>query len=332
ALDQNDAVEFTASFSNMEFDVIFADFGPDYQFMDGFDLGKIGLFDQALGGELSLAEPEIKVGVTSSFGIDVSVDIGSIGYTYMAGETELSDELTFEGSNPLAPFVLAGPTNENFRESKKDSVQINYENSSIVELIASAPRSMEFNIGSVLANSSTAANPRVGNFVRSDSKIDIEVDVRLPLIGRAKGFNTRQRVEVDLGSELDGNANPVKTATIILDLENGFPWEVTLEAWFESEDSTRISTLVEKGVFLEGAEINSNGETTGIPGSKSTEFVAEVSKLDDAKFLVIDATIETSGNGDVDVQMLNNYKIGVTLGLIVELDANVNELTSGEEE
>jgi hypothetical protein len=311
----SDQLSLSINLNNMKFDKIFGDIGqmsitPDVDSVD------ISVFKNVLGtATFSLVDPRIKVIISNSYGVPIQASIAQfLGYT--------------PGSAPYAitgspnPLPIQSPTFSQIGQVLADSFSLNNTNSNIATVINNTPKFLIYQLNS---QTNPAGGTTHNNFVLDTSKLMVDMEIELPLYGKASNFVLVDTIPFELTSTLP---EEVESALIRTFNSNGFPFDVDMQVYFADSLYTKLDSLVVPNqVILKSGVVNIN---TGLVTSPTpttydaTLTKARLNNLKTAKYLLVKASANTANGGNTNVKIYSHYKIDFKLGVQVQLKAKLS--------
>lgn len=310
----SDQLSLSINLNNMKFDKIFGDIGqmsitPDVDSVD------ISVFKNVLGSAtFSLVDPRIKVIISNSYGVPIQASIAQfLGYS--------------PGSTPYAitgspnPLPIQSPTFSQIGQVLADSFSLNNTNSNIATVINNTPKYLIYQLNS---QTNPAGGSTHNNFVLDTSKLMVDMEIELPLYGKASNFVLVDTIPFELTSTLP---EEVEWALIRTFNSNGFPFDVDMQVYFADSLYTKLDSLVVPNqVLLKSGVVNIN---TGLVTSPTpttydaTLTKARLNNLKTAKYLLVKASANTANGGNTNVKIYSHYKIDFKLGVQVQLKAKL---------
>jgi hypothetical protein len=300
-------VDVFAVILNLSFKYVEGDWGTN-QYDLPRDTIDISVYAQNLSGNLDFENPRILLKGTNSFGFPSRSKVATMNIRGVNGRV-----LNFTG-----PFVTDGfdfnyPSLNEIGQKKETTYEFNRSNSNIREVFREKPIFLDYDIDGV-------ANPdpsqKLIGFMTDSSEFSIEMTVELPLKGKASGFTAKDTIEVqglDFGEISSGQ---LKVLT-----ENSIPLTMKLKLSLMDSGKNLIGDLPGgEQIWLKGASVNGNGDSTG-PISSSTFIELDektIALLKQAKYILVNAEFETSVGGNVPVQLNANQSVIFKIGLIAE--------------
>jgi hypothetical protein len=313
-ISSSDQITLTQNLTNLKFDKIYGDIGqmslsPDVDTVD------ISIFKSVLGAAtFSLVDPRIKVVIANSYGVPINATLSQFdGYT--PGATP------FPITGAPNPLPIQSPTFSQVGQVLTDSFSLNNSNSNIATVINNTPKSLIYKM-------STLTNPAGGsthnNFVIDTSRIDVDMEVELPLYGTASNFILADTMPFELTQTLP---EQVESALIRTFNSNGFPFDVDMQIYFADSLYTKLDSLViPNQLVLASATVNSSTGIVISPTQKTYDATLTKSRLlnlKTTKYLLILAKANTTNNGTTPVKIYANYKLDFKLGLQVQVKAKI---------
>lgn len=299
-------IEFDLSEENLNFTYTIEEI--DFYYVEGwlgekaidvddevFDFeNEVNDFYEKFSGEVRLTNPIVRLAYENLFGVPVRMNFNMTGYG-KEGEMVVLNP-------PVIDFLAPSDTIQGAYEG---SAEVNRDNSSIVDMIAIPPRRIEFS-GS--ANANPGGTPAT-NFVKGNSYFLANLEVDIPLELQITNLSFTDSIKFGLGSDLDMFDN----VFLHFIVENGFPFELTLDFHFRDTVDNKNLVSFPDIVIMKPAPVNTEGIVTGGQKTVSTEKIELTpEKLDDIKIsnqLVVTARMSSSESGNRPVKILSNYEL-----------------------
>jgi hypothetical protein len=310
-------VSVQVSFNNNQFDIIHGFIGQialsPYE-----DTVLVKIFNNSFGtGVFRLVDPYMEIGIKNSFGLPIS---GT--FDYIKGYNPISN-LTFDISNtPGVPNPLNIPTPTIIGQSASTSFSLTNANTGglMTEMINEQPKHIIYKLNST----SNVPLPAIRNFVIDTSQFTIDMNLYLPLHGRAFDFIFQDTLDFkfDKIQELDN----VLIRTYI---NNGFPIDIYVQAYFVYHDTisntiTYLDSLVVPSqIFMRSANVDLTSGRVTTPTSKITDIVADrikLTRISNANKVLVRATGASTNNGVPNVKIYSDYTIEVKIGVQTQLN------------
>ena len=210
----------------------------------------IEVFETLRRGDMFFEEPVVTVNLENSFGFPVRADIKALEMYTITGDT-------FEIESPFVDngFDIEYP--RNFGEFENTIFQFNKDNSNLPAATSIKPVALYYDMFAI-------ANPdrdtSIKGFMSDSSEIILNVEVRLPLRGRANEFEARDTVDFQV-PETDGSYD-IEEGDLKLYFENSIPVGLTVQGYLWDENNQVIDSIFgENGISVAGHE-DANGDFT----------------------------------------------------------------------
>lgn len=305
----NHRLNMNCNLNGYKFSSIYGYFGQQ-SFMSDYDTINITLFNNLDAfSSFTIAKPEIKISFNNSIGVPVRSNVVN-----MKGvDGNYSDLIVAQGfPNPL-PVV--SPNFSQIGQTLSGEFVMNSANSNVKQLISAKPRYLMTRIESAInPNGNTGLN-----FMTDSSRIDIDVEVKLPLHGTAEKFVLRDTVDFNYN-----HLQHVQSMTIRTFLKNGFPFDANWQVYFADYNYQVLDSLVTTGnIFMPSATVDLNNGKVIAPSTAMHDNSLDRSrilKIMNAKYMIIKANAATYQNGSVNVKIYGDYKFEVNLGVIAKVN------------
>jgi hypothetical protein len=214
-----------------------------------------------------------------------------------------------------SPYVTNGidfpyPSMSEMGQVKKSSFSFTKDNSNIANILGAGPVAIDYDVDAV-TNPNNDVNIR--GYITDQSYYKINMEVELPLYGRASGFVTRDTINLDLSSY-----DEVDNAEFKLVVDNAIPLEVAIQGYFLDANNVIVDSLLTgPQTLVPGAPVDANGAATGT--QQKVSFIpfedARFARIrDNAKRLWLNAAFSTLNNGNTSVRVLNTQDVRIRLG------------------
>ncbi len=310
----SDQITITQSLSGLKFEKIFGDIGQQ-SLSPNVDTLKLAIFKNLLGAAtFTLADPQIKVLLSNSYGVPINASISQFdGYT--------SGGTTFAITGSPNPLPIHSPNFSQIGQMLIDSFALNNGNSNISTVINNTPKYLIYKITS---QTNPAGGTTHSNFVLDTNRFKADMELDLPLYGTAKNFILQDTIPFKVSSAIP---DAVESALIRTYNANGFPFDADMQIYFVDSVYTKLDSLVTPNQLILKSGIVSS--TTGMVTSQTvTTYDATLTKprlanLKTSKYLLIRAVANTANGGNTNVKIYSNYKINFKLGLQVQVKTKI---------
>lgn len=278
-----------------------------------FDFDISALKDFANG--FFLTNPNIKMKIDNGLGIELDLDLDLLGVN---GEGTVQDLGLQKQSivSPINPGDVANST-----------IDINKNNSEIVNFLASLPQTISYG-GVGTLNPSAQGGGTVANFIDKSSFIRADLEIDLPLEFRADNMSLEQFVDFSVGGDESGDnsqTDQIETLTLFFRTINGFPFDVNLDVTFldtvtgDSLDGIKLDLLT-------AAPVDGGGRVTQkMTSDGSITFTSDkIDGLLKSNKLRINATLNTSNNGQTSVKLYTDYDLEIQFAVETSLNIDLN--------
>lgn len=303
----NDAIEANLDISNL-----------DIAFVDGYlgnmtelipaDTITIDLFDNEFSELISLAAPEFSMRMVNSAGIPVEADMTITAY---------NDQTSLALTGIDNPLTINAPDYSQIGQTALTEVNLTRDNSNIADIFNLNPTGIAY---AMEIETNPAGNTGAMNFINSDSKIDVTMDVNVPMYGSVNGFSIEDTLDLALDS-----IGFLQSATIRAIIENEFPVDVDVQLYFVDENFNVLDSLFENGeTLVQSSAIDANGDMTA-PTISETDIVLTEDKLDNlfnANQIILRSNLATGNGGTQDAKFYTHYEMNINLGIIATVQLN----------
>ncbi len=260
-------------------------------------------------GSFHILHPQIRIGFSNSLGIPLHTQVISMKGT----DGDFTDLILAQGfPNPLP---IPSPTFSQIGQTLTGEFIMHSDNSNIKQLIAAKPRFLLTRMQNTINPDGNAGSK---NFMTDSSKIDVHVEVNLPLYGTAENFYLGDTIAFHYS-----RLQQLQKMTIRTFFSNGFPFDARWQVYFTDAQYRLLDSLVTTGsLFMPSAIVNPvSGKviqpTVSIHDNSLDRH--RILNLTHAKYLIIQAHATTTGNGSVNIKIYGDYRMDVHLGVIATI-------------
>lgn len=306
-----DRIGITIDFTNIAFSSLFGYLG-NRQLINTLSEFSFPIFGDVSQPNLKFANPSIKIRSRSSFGLPANVEL----YNVEAINTKDNKIIPVTFSTGTNPFNIKFP--KTIGGYANDSVIFNKNTTNLFSALEIGPNKIKYGIRSF-------ANPagKTLNYVTDSSKLNVDLDVELPLDLGCSKVEFKDTMDLDL-SDVEDLEDKVKSLLLRTSFENGMPIDLNLQVYFLTETYQHVDTLFAAGSdnTMKSGELNQAGKvikpTRKILDSQFSK--AEIEKLKTVRNAIVKASIATTGGGTTYVKFYSNYTLKVTFGVQTELE------------
>ena len=269
------------------------------------DTIEIDFFENWTRGDVYFADPKIKLTVQNSFGFPVR------------SKTNLVNVISFDGSVlPLrSDFIQNGinidyPDFNQVGETIETVFFFNKDNSNIDSIVSFNPVAVDYDLDAL---PNPDGDTTIRGFVTDSSFFKSQVEVELPIYGKAVGFTAFDTIDVSF-SEYD----EVTKAEFKIISENEMPLQVDLQILFANSNNEVIDSLFQNQIaVIAPADVDGDGNSLG--AKENINFVEmgteRFSKIRSANRAFVRASFSTTNNGQESVRVLANQSVSVRMGM-----------------
>jgi hypothetical protein len=306
-----DELEFTAQLTNLSFKEFSGYVGQRDLELD-IDTIPINLFNNFKNGTFFLSNPFLDITIQSGYGVPVN-----LGFQELKARNIDRNPNEININLPQNPIQLNSPPRNQVAETKLQLVNTNSNIDTVISFL------LKEIIYDAVANFNPNGQPGPGqprNFVSDESKIGLDVFLRLPFEGHASGFQLVDTIDFnfEVADELDNGL-------IRVIAENTFPIDAAFQVVFVDSAYNRIDSLYRPDAQNPGALrsivpasiTDANGET--IQSSRKLTDVevntTRLKELSKGRYAIILAELETVNAPNQVVRFLPEYQLDISLGL-----------------
>lgn len=316
---------FNADMRNLEYDIIQGYFGINTLIFES-DTLDITLFksEEFTLEAYSFVDPKFRVYYWNSYGVP-----SSFYFTELTVNSALDDMdydiihygmgIPMDSTNPypVSYATVLGTTME-------DSLKVTKDNSNIALMIDKRPKWLKF-----IAHAYT--NPlglTHDNFVTSESLLEAEVIIELPMWGYVYNFWRYDTIEFDMG-DIYNEWNPISRALVRVDIQNGFPVETYGQVYFVDNNYVVLDSLFHtyQERLLQPALVDNDGRVIDFARKvTSIEFdLDRLEKIKNTKHVILGGHANTTAAGNQEVvKIYEDYRIIFDVGFEVDVDTEVD--------
>jgi hypothetical protein len=276
----------------------------------GKDTVSIDFFKNYIQGNIYFADPKVSFFLENSFGVP-SRSIVKDFRVFTVGGKVLPVQ---------SPIIRTGidfpyPRLNEAGQAKRDTFVFDKSNSNLDVLLGSGPTAVAYDVD---AFTNPDGNTGQSGFITDKSYYKVQVEVDLPLYGRATNFISDQIYGIDFSA-----FKRVENLEFKIVAENETPIEARVQGYFLDDAGKTLDSLFSgKQLVLKGAATNAQGFPTGnVSQTTFTTFDdARFQKIRLSKRMRLSLVLSTDiANPDKVVRLLAQQQIKVRIGAKVGL-------------
>lgn len=306
--DTSQSVSATINLQNLEIAKFEGDLG-NRNISLAADTTNLSLSTGGMDG-LRFTNPSISLNFKSSMGVPLGLDLSNLAMLNAAG-----DQFSLSGSITASNALVNAPSIHGNTETT--IIALDKDNSNIADLISEDPNKI---ISSV--NASLNPEGSTENFVLDSSKIELTMDMDIPLTVKMADFHAFDTIQI--GQDM---LSGVKFAEFVGEVVNGLPVDLDIQLYFMDATYTTFDSLIVKSnKFAPAGTVDVNGDvtsntTTAISIMAGTDVIAQ---FNNAEYLLMDVTINTPDEGETSAKFITTSEIAIQLGIKVQAGINFN--------
>lgn len=326
-INPDEVASIDMTFEEMDFSHIYG-FVAEREVLDVNQTLDIALFDMVASlASIKFKNPEFALIVHNSYGLEAELDLSDV--EARSGHDGSIIPLAFDDPNDTL-FTILAPTIDMIGESITSIKYISGDNSNIEDILAEYPDQFNFNLSAKTGNA-PGAGPQ--NFLLDTSKMDIELEVVLPMWLQAGDLTLQDTMEMDF--EMLGDLNFIDSVKLSVRSENEFPVEARIQGYFLTDSTSNfqvIDSLFDDGSqpVIVAAQVDDEGD---IIENLIEEELFEVkltgdkmSDLADTRNFSFKVSITTTDFDEKFVKFYSHYELSYRLHMDAAFRINTSEL------
>lgn len=273
----------------------------------------LDLSNRHFSGYFNFSEPQINLSYTNSFGVPFGFQMDKFSITSIDGQSTI-DYNTSSDTKAIISAVDLSKMGESIKDSsavKLQATKISFDNQQEIRAIISGE-----------TNPDETDNY---NFVLDESELTIEVDFRVPFAGNTNGLVFTDTLKYNVEDILSKEFDKITKIGLILQLENSFPFDYQLQAFFLDASQNTIMTLFDNPVEIKGQSSEDVKSTEAYIAEPVTAMISdnEIEAIKSTKYVVINALLKTIDfdNSPNTTWLIYNYDyLRFDVGIAVELN------------
>ncbi|MDX1942368.1 MAG: hypothetical protein SFU99_17520 [Saprospiraceae bacterium] len=266
----------------------------------------IDFFDNWIRGDVYFEEPRITLNVENSFGIPTNAVINVLNVV-----TVKSDVLPLESIYVDNGIEFPYPNMSEIGQVKYGTFSFTKENSNIDVILGAGPVAIDYDVDAITNPNN---DPNIRGYITDSSYYKINMEVELPLYGKASGFVARDTFNADFK-----NYEDVDDAEFKLVVDNAIPLDVEVQAYFLDASNNVIDSLLDAPQRIVGAApVDAQGEPTGVTRKITFAPFAEArfQKIKtSATRILLNTAFSTLNNGNTSVKIYSSQDVKIKMGV-----------------
>ncbi|RPI46823.1 MAG: hypothetical protein EHM46_00115 [Bacteroidetes bacterium] len=265
------------------------------------------------------ADPRLAIHTSSSIGIPMEIVVDSLVATSSRDGSKIRLEITGEH-----PFTIDAPGINQIGQFVDSEIQINNSTSNIDDLLAAAPYDFNYCVTGRTRPGTTDQQ----HFVLDTSRLDVAVEVLLPMDLKSTGFSLQDTIDFRLGE--DGlDTSMVKSVEVFFETVNEIPIHLEVQLYLMDDEFNVLDSLFGgSAVLLEASIVDTDGKLVQASEEEnsvllSTEKIARLENVTQARMV---ANLVTSGQGTQFVKFYSDYTLDFELSVQAQFRINNREL------
>lgn len=317
-----DQIEIIATITNLDFEAVFGYIG-NYELLSSTDSLELPVFENNFfEGTLEFENPQLNLIVQNSFGVPVEASISRF-----TGFNSDGDSIPLNLDASANPILFEFPSLAEYGQTKETIWSINGTNSSISDFLEFLPSSIYYNIA---ASSNPATADSSYNYVSDASRIDVNLELILPIWFNTNSLALMDTMELDMG-DIGENSELIKQVNILLEVANGLPVDIEFQLYFTDSLYNHVDTLfgpAQQPIVLAG-QLDEN-DIVQYPRTKATliQFTGdEIKNFENVRNAIFRAGLKTADYDlGTSVKIFDYYTIDFNLSIDADLKINSNDI------
>jgi hypothetical protein len=264
-------------------------------------------------------DPRINVFTSNSVGVPFEITLDSV-----IGESADGSKLTFEIDEPYHPFTISAPGLEQLGSTTYDTIRLNRETSNIDEFMGIAPTTFSYRIQGRTDPNSTGND----HFILDTSRFSLAFEVLLPLDLKSSGFALQDTLEFEL-EENGVDTMIVKFALVTVSTTNELPIDLELQVYMLDSLYTVLDSVFDgQAPVLAASQVDQGGRLVA-PSDETSSApfpTLKLAKLEDVRYVRMQARMVTSESGDRLVKFYSDYTLKYKISMLANVRINTREL------
>lgn len=306
AFDSSNAIHIQIKTTNTSFEYVEGYLGTVDVPATSSDFIDLSFLKEMKSG-LKLEDAKLKFTVNNSIGVPLKFNYNFIGQNDNGGTVDAQLQ-PFDISFPLLNEVGVTKVTNQIYSNQNNNGKIN-------ELVSLPPYKIQIE-GKLTANA--VSDPTKNQFVKKGTGINVNVELDLPMAFSTNNFQLVDTTDFDVQT-----LKTFKEVTLGLNIDNGFPFEANVKAYFLN-DANQVIDSISADKIIASATTDANGRTIQTAKSRS-RIVLSKERLDklislNAKKIRSVSSLITENNGTKTIRIYTDYDMKIAVGVIGKID------------
>jgi len=285
------------------------------------DTVNVELFNNTMQGNLYFVNPKIRLFINNSFGVPFSASFSDFKIYSSVSNTYV----TYSFPSSYNPTIIGAPFNYSDAPVVTPIIldTLNFPN--IRTIVSEYPRYVH-------VTTNATSNP-IGtsqyNFIKDTSKLSVDLEVELPLWGRASWWILQDTLDFnfsDYYKDSTVDLHNVDWVKFHLNILNGMPTEAGVQVYLTDSLYNIIDTIFtpENMNIVASGILGSNGKVIA-PTRKTSDVIyygSRLANLQNVKKALVRGYVHTTNVGATIVRFYSDYALDVKMG--VQVQAKIN--------
>lgn len=303
------------SFQILSFHAMYGDF-KQQAFTLPNDSVALRIFDNNIYGMIDFENPYVHLWAYNSMGIPMNLSMSN----FHALSTANAPYNVLVTGYPV-PWYINAPTLAQIGQTATTTFTLDKTNSTVKDAINISPQWFVVDVDGL-------TNPAGGtssNFVIDTNRLAVDVQVELPLYGRAWDFRLADTLDFEFGEDAD--MGMVEFMLFRVNTDNGFPVDGTMQVYFlDGGNNVLDSLLIPSQQVIAAAPVGPGPDyrVTGTVPARVETIIEQprLSNLEPTKRIVVVARLATITNGTEIVKIYSDYFLDVRMAARAKFNVN----------
>ena len=295
------------SFEILSFHAIYGDF-KQQTFTLPNDTVILRIFDNNIYGLIDFENPFVHLWAYNSLGIPIDLT-----FSNFRAFSDVNPPYQVTVTGYPVPWAVAAPGLPQAGQTVESTFTLDKTNSNIHNAVNLSPQRFIVDVSGI-------TNPAGGsssNFAIDTSRLAVDVQIELPLYGRAWDFRLADTLDFSFGEDAD--MSQVEWMSFRVNTENGFPVDGTMQVYFLDENNLLLDSLLIPAQQVINAAPVGAGPDYRVSSTVHAMVEARIdqprlSNLAGTTQVVVLARLATVSNGTQIVKIYSDYYLDVRLG------------------